>query len=300
MAAAAVILVAAALLAAAPWEVPQRLVALPDGRRLNLYCSGRGRGPTVILEAGYAATTWAWARTQPLIAARHRVCSYDRAGMGFSDPGPYPRDGAHVVADLSALLAAAKLAPPYILVGHSAGGLTMRQFADSRPRDIAGMVLVDPSVEGQFDGQESAVAARVAADERCAAATAARALPSPDPKLARCTPKPPATPSRMSALIAEAALRPDHWRTLASEYASIAGANSAAVRAGRQDYGDLPLVILTAGQTDAAEPRWSALHRAIAARSTRGEQRTVAGASHNIMRDNPSAVAAAVETVAGR
>lgn len=295
LAAAAVILLAAALLAAAPWETPQRLVALPDGRRLNLHCTGTG-SPTVLLEAGFGATTWAWAKVQPLVAGSHRVCSYDRAGMGFSDPGPLPRDGRAAVADLSALLGAARIAPPYILVGHSAGGMTMRLFADTRPRDVAGMVLVDPSVEGQFDGQEAAVAARVAADERCAAAAAAKVLPSAEPRLARCTPKPGT--SRMAELVQAAALDPAHWRTQASEYASIAGANTAALRAGRQDYGDLPLVVLTAGRTDAADARWGALHRALAARSTRGVQRTVEGASHNIMKDDPGAVAAAIAEVA--
>ena len=105
VAAAPVILLAAALVAAAaaPWEVPQRSVAIPGGRHLNLYCTGRG-GPTVLLEAGFGATTWAWAKVQPLIAKTNRVCSYDRAGMGFSPAGPMPRDGTAIVADLDALV----------------------------------------------------------------------------------------------------------------------------------------------------------------------------------------------------
>jgi len=289
------ILLAAAVLAAAPWEVPQQLVALPDGRRINLYCTGAG-GPTVVLEAGFAATSWAWSTVQPLIARRHRVCSYDRAGMGFSDPGPLPRDARAIVADLAATLKAARVAPPYLLVGHSAGAMTMRLYADASPGDVAGLVLVDPSIEGQFDEQGAAVAARVAQYERCAAAATAQALPSADPALARCTPAlPPTLSPAMTRVLQAARLTPGYWQTQASEYAAIAGVNADLLSEGRQFYGDLPLIVLTAGVSATADPRWEARHAALAARSSRGVQRTIAGASHNLMRDAPSAVAAAVE-----
>lgn len=278
------------------WEVPQRLVRLPDGRRLNLYCTGKGT-PTVILEAGFAATTYSWAKVQPRLARTNRVCSYDRAGAGFSDPGPLPRDGRAIVADLRALLRAANLTPPYILVGHSAGAMTMRLFADPRFSNVAGLVLIDPSIEGQFDGQEAAVAARVAADERCAVLAEKRALPSDNPRDARCT-RNPGGSSRFARMLAAADRNPARWRTQASEYASIAGANSEALRATRASHGDLPLVVLTAGQTAAAAPGWEAAHRALAARSTNGVQRTLPGASHNVMKDAPEAVVAAVAEVA--
>lgn len=282
--------------AVAYWEVPQRLVRLPDGRRLNLYCTGKGT-PTVILEAGFAATMWSWAPVQAKIARTNRVCSYDRAGMGFSDPGPSPRDGRAIVADLRALLRAANLTPPYILVGHSAGGMTMRLFADPRFSNVAGLVLVDPSVEGQFDGEDAAVAARVAADERCAVLAEKRALPSVDPRDARCTRSFAGLSPRFAKVLSDAERTPSHWRTLASEYASIAGANSEALRATRASHGDLPLVVLTAGQTADAAPGWEAAHRRLAARSTSGVQRTLPGASHNIMKDAPDAVVAAVADV---
>ena len=283
--------------AVAFWEEPQRLVRLPDGRRLNLYCTGKG-SPTVILEAGFAATTYSWAPVQARLARTNRVCSYDRAGLGFSDPGPLPRDGRAVVADLRALLRAARVAPPYILVGHSAGAMTMRLFADPRYANVAGLVLIDPSVEGQFDGQEAAVAARVAADERCADLVAKRQLPSPDPRDARCTRTPPASVSpRFARVLIATDRRATHWQTLASEYAAIAGANTSALRATRASHGDLPLIVLTAGQTAAASPAWKAAHRELAARSTRGVQRTVAEASHNLMKGAPDAVVAAVGEV---
>lgn len=292
-----ILLAAALLAAAAPWEVPQRAVPIGNGRHLNLYCTGHG-GPTVLLEAGFGATTWTWAKVQPLIARTNRVCSYDRAGMGFSPPGPMPRDATAIVRDLGALVQAAHLAPPYILVAHSAGGITMRLFADTRPRDIAGMVLLDPSIEGQFAGQEAAVAVRVARYEACAVAAEAHALPSTEPGLRHCsTPLPPTLSPRLAAQLTAARLSPGWWRTQASEYAGIAGPNSDALRHGRQDYVDMPLIVLTAGQNAAALPGWAAAHVALAARSTRGVQCVVAGSSHNIMTDAPQIVAAAVAAV---
>ena len=298
LAALALLVADAASPAPAPWEVAQRLVRLPDGRRINLYCTGSGR-PTVILDSGFGGTLWSWATTQPRIAATNRVCSFDRAGMGFSDPGPLPRDGAAQVADLAALLSAAKLRGPYVLVGHSAAGLTTRLFADAYPAQVKGLVLVDPSIEGQFDGQAAGVAASVASFAACARAAEAKRLPSPDPALARCNFKAlPGVSARMNAVLAAASLRPSNWTTQASEYAAIAGASSDAVKRGRQSYGALPLVVLTAGQNAAAAPAWEAAHRAIAARSTKGVQRTVPGASHNLMLDAPQAVADAVAEVA--
>ena len=286
---------------AAPWEVPQRLVPLADGRKINIYCTGQAStpdSPTVILESGYAATTWSWSRVQPMIAKTNRVCSYDRAGMGFSDTGPMPRNGRAVIADLAGALKAAKAAPPYVLVGHSAGGMTMRMFADAHPRDVVGMVLVDPSVEGQFDEHDAMVTARVAVMERCGAAATAHALPSTDPKLARCTPPASAGVSpAMAAVLQKAELDPGHWQTQASEYAAIAGANTDDLRAGRQDYGTLPIIVLTSGIGAAADPRLETRHAALAARSSRGAQRTVAGASHNIMKDAPQAVLEAIAEV---
>ena len=173
----------------------------------------------------------------------------------------------------------------------------MRLFADARPRDLAGMVLVDPSVEGQFDGQDEAVAVRVARYEACAVAAEANALPSTEPGLRHCSPPlPPTLAPRLAALLTAARLRPGWWRTQGSEYAAIAGANTEALRRGRQNYGDLPLVVLTSGLSADAMPGWAVAHEALAARSARGVQCVVKGASHNIMADAPAMVAAAVSS----
>jgi pimeloyl-ACP methyl ester carboxylesterase len=112
-------------------------------RTLFLYCIGEG-SPTVLLEAGLGGDHSAWAMVQPETAAFAHVCSYDRANTGLSDAAPTPRTSADVVADLHALLSAAALPGPYILVGHSFGALHVRLYAHTYPAEVAGLVLVDP------------------------------------------------------------------------------------------------------------------------------------------------------------
>ena len=291
---------AALLLVALAAAAPVR-VALPDGRRMALNCTGAG-SPTVILEAGFLAWSFAWAPVQPALAKRYRVCSYDRAGLGASDPGPLPRDGAAIAADLDALLKAASVPPPYLLVGHSAGGLYVRLLADRRPKDVIGMVLVDPSVEWQFRAGDPAMAAKAAGYARCAAAARAKALPSADPALSACwtTAKGP-----FGDMLRGLQARPSYWTTVESEYRSLP-ATAAEVAADAPDLGDLPLIVLTAGarippeapNAAALAAQSAAAHESLARKSTRGAAQVVPGAGHIIMRDNPAAVIAAVDSVA--
>jgi pimeloyl-ACP methyl ester carboxylesterase len=120
------------------------------GRRLFLTCAGEG-SPTVVLESGAGGGAAAWAAVQPALAQQTRVCSYDRANLpgGASDPAPKPRGAADVVADLHALLAAAQVPGPYVLVGHSLGGLYARLYAHTYPDHVVGLVLVDATHEDQ-------------------------------------------------------------------------------------------------------------------------------------------------------
>jgi pimeloyl-ACP methyl ester carboxylesterase len=122
------------------------------GRSLYLACAGHG-SPPVIFEAGLGGTSASW--TTVLFSSRpvSRVCVYDRANLGSSDPAPTPRTTADVVEDLHALLATAGIEGPYVLVGHSFGGLAMRLFAATYPEDVAGLVLVDatpPELEDEI------------------------------------------------------------------------------------------------------------------------------------------------------
>lgn len=118
------------------------------GRSLNINCEGEG-SPAVILESGLAMPGYGWIRVAPGIAKFTKVCWYDRAGYGWSDRGPMPRDGLAIASDLQALLVTANVRPPYVLVGHSMGGYYTRIFAGQHPNEVAGMVLVDASHEDQ-------------------------------------------------------------------------------------------------------------------------------------------------------
>jgi len=122
---------------------PGRLVDV-GGVRLHLHCLGTG-APAVILDAALGGSSLSWTFVQPEIARVTRVCSYDRAGFGWSGPGPMPRTAGRIADELRLLLERAEIPPPFVLVGHSFGGLVMRVFARRYRGDTVGMVLVDPA-----------------------------------------------------------------------------------------------------------------------------------------------------------
>jgi pimeloyl-ACP methyl ester carboxylesterase len=114
------------------------------GLKLHIHCTGAG-SPTVVLESALGGSYISWALVQPDIERLTHVCSYDRAGFGWSDSGPRPRTAGRVADELQVLLERARVPPPFVLVGHSFGGLVMRIFASRYPRDVVGLVLVDPA-----------------------------------------------------------------------------------------------------------------------------------------------------------
>ena len=151
------------------------LVDIGGGRKMYLMCRGQG-GPTVILEAGYGNDADAWdtvglppgaeqTAVLPGVAAFTRVCAYDRPGTildpehrSRSDPVPMPRDAVAMVADLHALLSAAAIPGPYVLAGHSFGGLLARLYAATYPNEVVGMVLIDAAHEDYYDEVEAVLA----------------------------------------------------------------------------------------------------------------------------------------------
>src|SRR3954468_19982866 len=127
-----------------------RTLAMPGqlydvgGHRLHMSCTGTG-SPTVVLASGTGEFSQSWARVTPTIASTTRVCAYDRAGQGWSDNASHPQDSRAIATDLYALLNAAGEHGPYVLVGHSLGGIYAMTFAAHYPGDVAGMVLLDSS-----------------------------------------------------------------------------------------------------------------------------------------------------------
>jgi pimeloyl-ACP methyl ester carboxylesterase len=129
---------------------PGRLIDV-SGRKLHVHCTGPSEtGPTVILEAGASSFAIDWALVQPEIARSSRVCSYDRAGSGWSDPRTDVETPARIVTDLHVALDAAGEKPPYVMVGASAGGLSVRLYQLDYPTEVIGLVLVDPSSEDRL------------------------------------------------------------------------------------------------------------------------------------------------------
>jgi pimeloyl-ACP methyl ester carboxylesterase len=138
---------------------PHTLVDVGSGRKMNLYCRGEG-SVTVIFDSGLSDWSSIWALVQPAVATKTRACTYDRAGMGYSDASGRPSSPPNIVADLHQLLFAAGIHPPYLLVGHSLGGFNMKLYAATYPSQVVGIVLVDPAEERGEARVGSAVRAR--------------------------------------------------------------------------------------------------------------------------------------------
>jgi len=144
------------------YPVPGTLYQV-NGHAMHLYCTGTG-SPAVVLEAGLGDDWIYWQKVQPEVAKTTRACSYDRAGVGWSDSQPDPRDAKNIALQLHALLHQANEAGPFLLVGGSAGGFYIREFTAMYPTEAAGLVFVDASVPAQIrelpDAGYSAATAR--------------------------------------------------------------------------------------------------------------------------------------------
>jgi pimeloyl-ACP methyl ester carboxylesterase len=130
------------------YPAPGQLVDV-DGQRMHIYCMGEG-SPTVILVAGLDDFSIFWSQVQPEVSKVTRVCSYDRAGLGWSEPSSDPRTSETMVKELHSLLANSKVDAPYVMVGHSFGGALVRLYAHNYPNEVAGMVLVDAAPDDLF------------------------------------------------------------------------------------------------------------------------------------------------------
>jgi len=285
-------------------------VRLPDGRRMDLYCEGKG-APVVVLDSGLGDGAWSWSKVQDQIAAKTRVCAYDRAGYGRSSAGPEPRDSKAIVADLAAMLKAAHVNGPYVMVGHSMGSFDVRLFAFTHPKDVAGMVLVDPSADWQFV-REGAVAPKMLTSidttSRFLGACGQDARPSVIEKL--CAPSRAEWTPGILAFMAQAQ-SPGAYRAQLSEETAFGKADNEQLVAARtalgpKALGSRPLVVLTrgGGETPGQSPEdaavyklWVVMHDEMAGLSTRGVNRIVEGSGHHIQSDKPQVVIDAVSEV---
>src|SRR5215211_9106482 len=132
-------------LAERAYPAPGEMVGV-KGHSLHINCVGQG-SPTVVLDSGMAMFSAQWVRVQREVSGTTRVCAYDRAGMGWSEMGPDPRDARQITGELHTLLGKAGIEGPYVLVGHSLGGMYMLTYAARYPDEVAGVALVDSSTE---------------------------------------------------------------------------------------------------------------------------------------------------------
>ena len=135
------------------------------GYRLHINCMGHG-SPTVVLDAGLGISFNSWRKVQPQIATFTQVCSYDRAGLGYSEASPFPRTSRVIAQELQKLLVNSQIAPPYVMVGHSLGGFNVRVYTSQNPSSVVGMILVDSSHPDQFNRYPPIVRKQVARDLR--------------------------------------------------------------------------------------------------------------------------------------
>ena len=274
-----------------------------DGIMMHLNCTGDG-APTVVLESGWGDEgSRSWSEVQPEIAKTNRVCSYDRAGILWSEGLHEPVTAVGTVTRLHSLLGIAAETPPYVMVGHSLGGRLIMAFAEQHPRDVVGAVLVDSSHPDQHNRYpaEFAKVDEIQGLDRAVyifkAKTGLMRLSQPDPydgisyiELAAIKYLPQTIPGIFAEM--------DAFDQM------FAGFDLAAV------FGDLPLIVLTAtkfpkGQLPEITPeQWARFEKAkaemqieLAAMSTIGEQRVIADAPHYVHYQNPEAVILAIRDV---
>jgi pimeloyl-ACP methyl ester carboxylesterase len=297
---------------AAKYPAPGKLVDA-GGYRLHINCQGQG-SPTVVMEAGNGDFSLSWGRVQGEVAKFTRVCTYDRAGLGWSERSLQSRTAHNLVEGLHTLLARSG-EPPYVLVGHSLGGMLMRLYTHEHPDQVVGMVLVDSSHEEQLlRNPEAIMRLQRRADKlmngmlrlmQLVIATGVLALA---PKL---------FPRQMLSMVAEedrdaflgvVSADTKCLEAMREEIATAAD-HFAAVRAAQiTTLGDIPLIVLSHGQTQRIpglpaevnrefEQTWQQIQDELAAQSSHGKRIVAEKSGHYIQIDQPELVIDAIREV---
>jgi pimeloyl-ACP methyl ester carboxylesterase len=289
--------------------------------RLHIRCEGDG-APSVIFDAALGGSSLSWTLVQPAVARVTRACSYDRAGFGWSDAGPLPRTAGRIADELHTLLRAAAVPTPYVLVGHSYGGLVMRVYAARHPDEIAALVLIEPAIPEEWlhpSEERQALIARgvrlcrygttaarhglahlVSALVRLGALGAARLLVGlvsrgglrreDEGILAPVWKLPP----DVRAVLREMWTQPKFFEALGSQIETICESATDVIRTEPADYGNVPLVLISSARSEEARLKADA---ALAERSTRGRHVLADESGHWIPLDAPQVIIDAVTAV---
>jgi pimeloyl-ACP methyl ester carboxylesterase len=297
--------------------LPGRLVEV-NRRRMHVQVTGEGT-PAVVFESGMGASSLSWTQVQPEVARFSLAVSYDRAGHGWSDPAPNPRTAQQLAEDLHALLDAAGVPGPYVLVGHSFGGYVSLVFANLYPKDVAGMVLVDaihpaewqtPTPEQlrliKLGSRYASIAAWLARFGLVRLCLAREARGSPGLALTAASAFGRDVTSAVERIVGEVHKLPAAtlpivrglWsqpRNFLSLGQYVTALPASAAQAGRvRSLGDLPLVVLSGEHHAAPYVDWQ---RDLARLSSRGQQLVAENSGHWIHLDHPALVSEAIREV---
>jgi pimeloyl-ACP methyl ester carboxylesterase len=294
------------------YTAPVKLVDIGGGQRLNLYCTGSG-SPAVILDAGMGDSTISWALIQPAISKKTMACSFDRAGLGFSDAAKRPSTPVNQSEDLHALLKAAHIKPPYVLVGHSMAGMNVRVYANKYPDDVAGIVLVEPSHEDQSirgwsigDVGQKQRWDTYLKDMHACISDAEKGLVKGTPEFKKCVGDgDPQFSAAINAAQETYGATPKWQAAAASERENVFYESAAETRATRKHFGDIPIIVLTHSPYPKAKDetqdirnqrtlQWEDMHLQVASMSARGINIIVPNSAHYIQYDHPQIVEDAV------
>jgi pimeloyl-ACP methyl ester carboxylesterase len=262
---------------------PGQLIDVASDRQLHLHCVGSG-SPTVVLNNGLGGNSANWARILDATAPTTRVCSYDRAGQGWSDPVGEPQDSAAIVADLRQLLERAGERGPFVLAGHSAGGAYAMAYAARHPNDVAGLVLLDSMTPEQFTilpdfPSVYALSARLYGLAptlvRIGVGQLVRALSAPEPP----------GDAGEQALAVGASAR--DWRTTRDEHSVY---RRALAQAGElTTLGDKPVAVVSATATLEETRGWRAAQAKLATLSSNSSAQTIESAHADVIVDETAA-----------
>jgi pimeloyl-ACP methyl ester carboxylesterase len=272
------------------------------GYRLHMYAEGEG-SPTVILDAGAGGIGLSWELVRPAIAKVTRVVTYDRAGLGWSELSPYPRDAATMALELHTMLSNANIKAPYILVGHSLGGVVARQFAAKYPNEVAGLVMVDSAHEQQMKHFPEALVKMVNSMKGMFAVMTLLSklgVFALKPSLVQIGDNGKLPRELVAQMQGVMASSESHAAAMIAESESVYSVQTQPI----STLGDVPLTVISHGQRDANavpsslgaqvrdeyELAWQKLQVEITSLSTRGGRIVSERSGHNIMFDQPEIV----------
>ena len=279
-------------------------VTLPDGKKLSLFCQGKGT-PVVMMEGGLSAVgIIGWRTVQTAIGRVTKACAYDRAGIWNSAATGGPRDAGAEADNLAALLKAAKLPPPYVIAAHSYGGYITRLYAGRHTQDVAGLLLIDPSEPHQIARAIEAFPALAKLPDLGAGLKDCAVDPRPEAFVTKCR---RAVPGDVPADMAERyrdSQTPAVASTMMREGAAMEGLSSQLLDTEKKSLGAMPFVLLNrdptmpfpelAQESVGAQRLWLKMHVETMDLSSDSQLLVVPHAGHNIHIDRPDAVITAV------